>query len=775
MKMDSDGDIISKLKLDVKDFEKALAKAQKSAEKFSIKLGKTPEKAKTTTDSIHKLQQELNIASVAQKKLSGGLGELWKRFGAVAVGFNVVYRALNLFNDGVAALAIQAATTITVLDDFEKRIISITATIVSFSKVADPFEALVKSMPEVRSIMQELEIIAAQHLVTAEEMLETYSALVKKRLVPITAGDLQNVATIADAIKLVAEHTGQSYQYMQEVYSLMDGTAGKGRQLANFMKAMYPDLKKQIDAWQQMGTDIEGNNILLQKIGESFKGLKAAQTDILKLWSTQYSTVTSYWDIIRRLGGADIYGRAASQLKEINDQLVDAGGYTENMYGIAALWSSFLESGYQSIKAVTKISAVLAPNAKEIAFAFSTLSNTLIITRSLIQTIAVVLDKTLKAVWWSIFDFWGRSHNVLSIIGSIPGEIAGISKEALADMTNVYEAWAKNFEVNSKKMRVELEKLLASMKQQKETEEVIKLRDKWTKSLRKAISTAGIAADAFKKLKAGELNTESVDRYIRRMKELAKLEDVPENLAKAYMMAYDAQTKAELKLQKYVKHMKDLKRIQDEMLLKTGTLLEGWIVGIDNVEQAYGTAFEQMVDLSETTATSMRDAFKTWFIDISKQDIKNWSDYLDMVGNAVAQKFADQMANMLLSETGLQKFFGRLFKSSAGWAGGVTPTGGSVPVEFWHDGGIVGQPLMPRLHNGLAADEFPAILQSGETVLPRGVQPNITNKYNINITAVDTQSFDDAMRRHPQSVLGPLMEAIEQGDRPVINRLRSVV
>lgn len=49
-----------------------------------------------------------------------------------------------------------------------------------------------------------------------------------------------------------------------------------------------------------------------------------------------------------------------------------------------------------------------------------------------------------------------------------------------------------------------------------------------------------------------------------------------------------------------------------------------------------------------------------------------------------------------------------------------------------HDGGRVGEPMptrqvspslflsAPRLHTGLAADEFPAILQRGETVIPRG-------------------------------------------------------
>jgi hypothetical protein len=32
----------------------------------------------------------------------------------------------------------------------------------------------------------------------------------------------------------------------------------------------------------------------------------------------------------------------------------------------------------------------------------------------------------------------------------------------------------------------------------------------------------------------------------------------------------------------------------------------------------------------------------------------------------------------------------------------------------------------PRLHGGLNADEFAAVLQTGETVLPRGAKPNVT-------------------------------------------------
>lgn len=61
-----------------------------------------------------------------------------------------------------------------------------------------------------------------------------------------------------------------------------------------------------------------------------------------------------------------------------------------------------------------------------------------------------------------------------------------------------------------------------------------------------------------------------------------------------------------------------------------------------------------------------------------------------------------------------------------------------------HTGGLIGFSNIPRFHKGLAADEFPAILQAGETVIPKnksrsfsgtGGKTNIT----INIQALDSK------------------------------------
>ena len=102
---------------------------------------------------------------------------------------------------------------------------------------------------------------------------------------------------------------------------------------------------------------------------------------------------------------------------------------------------------------------------------------------------------------------------------------------------------------------------------------------------------------------------------------------------------------------------------------------------------------------------------------------------------------------------------------------------------LFHEGGIVGESygasrLMPayafagapRLHSGLAADEYPAILQKGEEVIPKNrvrenkeeksETANVTqNTFNIN--AVDAKSFADLCNRNPSAIVGPMMSSMK--------------
>ena len=95
-----------------------------------------------------------------------------------------------------------------------------------------------------------------------------------------------------------------------------------------------------------------------------------------------------------------------------------------------------------------------------------------------------------------------------------------------------------------------------------------------------------------------------------------------------------------------------------------------------------------------------------------------------------------------------------------GGAGGASSGGGgifgSLFSSIFHEGGIVGETMTagrslpafafagaPRFHNGLMPDEFPAILQKGETVIPRNKKMGGMN-VTFNISTPNAQSFMDS-------------------------------
>ena len=74
----------------------------------------------------------------------------------------------------------------------------------------------------------------------------------------------------------------------------------------------------------------------------------------------------------------------------------------------------------------------------------------------------------------------------------------------------------------------------------------------------------------------------------------------------------------------------------------------------------------------------------------------------------------------------------------------------STWMSQYHTGGLVGFSKVPRLHGGLEADEFPAILQAGEKVIPKNRGNNSQGSggktvIKLNITAMDSQSVFQAI------------------------------
>lgn len=195
---------------------------------------------------------------------------------------------------------------------------------------------------------------------------------------------------------------------------------------------------------------------------------------------------------------------------------------------------------------------------------------------------------------------------------------------------------------------------------------------------------------------------------------------------------------------------------------------------IDKIEQIYS------VKLKEIYNKSLLDSDK--WEDGASRALKRYADEAtnaaknaeDLFGSA-ASKVEDTLVDMVTSGEFSFKKLGDLVQSIeqdilrmfirqqitgpiAGALGDfVQGSGGdifgSIFGSLFHDGGVVGVSGVtrravpayafagaPRFHNGLMPDEFPAILQKGETVLPKNTKMG-GNNITFNITTPNAQSF----------------------------------
>ena len=263
-------------------------------------------------------------------------------------------------------------------------------------------------------------------------------------------------------------------------------------------------------------------------------------------------------------------------------------------------------------------------------------------------------------------------------------------------------------------------------------------------------------------------------------------------------MTASAEDLASAMKQSYVPAVNEAAGATDEMNKKvaegkaiysaTRTPIEAYIITMEKLNEllkagaidqdTYGRASKQALDEMNNAVEKTKDGFEEL-----QQAIEGWgkdsaeaivdfamtgkSSFSDMI-----QSMISDMMKMILYQQIMKPLFGAISEIAGGWlsslgsfAGSLFGGGGSsIPagVGLWHSGGVVGydkpqtafvNPALfagaPRLHKGLAPDEYPAILQRGETVTPKGgsVAPtiNIINNAGAEIST-DMQEVNGGMQ-----------------------------
>lgn len=284
--------------------------------------------------------------------------------------------------------------------------------------------------------------------------------------------------------------------------------------------------------------------------------------------------------------------------------------------------------------------------------------------------------------------------------------------------------------------------------------------------------------------------------------------------------------------------------LQDEMQRLTGTVGEGAARGFRDFTETARTAFEDGQKLAGDGAAGAMDALDAGLFDAMKGRLQSAEDYWTLFSDVIMRSFSQILSQQavvgilrmlgqtkeqgaaadatavgttaaltgaMAAQTGVVSSLTAAYwalaaaKAAAG-AGGAG--GGSVPVGDFgqgaakaatiaHTGGLIlhdGGPvrLAPRFHfGGLAADEVPAVLQTGERVLSRqqnrtfdklaalleragsgaegggGAPPVIVN---MNVAAMDARSFNGYVQQNREAIAQAVAGA--RGDNNPVARGR---
>jgi hypothetical protein len=253
----------------------------------------------------------------------------------------------------------------------------------------------------------------------------------------------------------------------------------------------------------------------------------------------------------------------------------------------------------------------------------------------------------------------------------------------------------------------------------------------------------------------------------------------------------DRQLKAE---QEYFKTLEDIKLAQ----------AEGEAAAREENLAKMKKEQDEMVRFTQRTAEAMQNNFSSLFLDIMQGKLEGFKSFAVRIFQSIQEAAADY-----LGQIATEFLFGTLMKTGGGGGGGLfgsllglfgggAAAGGGMAsaaatsamfAMMLHEGGTVGSDgiakLMPagyfagapRLHGGLAADEYPAILQRGEKVIP--AQGNASGEAGgrsiiVNINAIDSASLAETMARNPSAIISPFLTALNQGGQ-VRNALKNVM
>jgi hypothetical protein len=162
-------------------------------------------------------------------------GTWWKRFGAVALGFTLAYRAMNLFEGYLGRLVTTFGDAVKMSGEFIDQQAKMAFWMQTFSETSYTFEQAFNSASVAMGVLKEEALRSAS---SVAELTTGIDELAQAG-VPITSKLIPAMVSLVDFTAMVAQTTGSTTrQIRQEFQALMDGSVRVTNQLVRVLKNM---------------------------------------------------------------------------------------------------------------------------------------------------------------------------------------------------------------------------------------------------------------------------------------------------------------------------------------------------------------------------------------------------------------------------------------------------------------------------------------------------------------------------------------------------------
>lgn len=237
-----------------------------------------------------------------------------------------------------------------------------------------------------KNLMEKLQAKAAESYASLEDLQMVVKSFAQHGVFPRTDKDVENINTIATAVKIMTEGMANSgTQMRQEVMALIEGRTRITDSVARALKTTTGDLTKKMQEWAATGKSrLEGFAELLSAFAEVNKHITSEYT-------VQVKRLATMWDYLKRIAGEELTLQIAKDLKEFIDSLGKPGeALTKSGKEVVMMVKTYLVSLYE----ILKIFGQIAQNVFDLLSSFG----------GLIATINGSLDHTTQ-----LTTYWGKT------------------------------------------------------------------------------------------------------------------------------------------------------------------------------------------------------------------------------------------------------------------------------------------------------------------------------------------------------------------------------